>query len=40
MCDLVKLKVTGLKRVRIGQIPLGKIPEGQWRYLLPGETFL
>jgi 23S rRNA pseudouridine2604 synthase len=39
MCDLVKLKVTGLKRVRIGQIPLGKIPEGQWRYLLPGETF-
>lgn len=39
MCDLVKLKVTGLKRVRIGRIPLGKIPEGEWRYLQAGETF-
>jgi 23S rRNA pseudouridine2604 synthase len=39
MCDLVGLKVTGLKRVRIGHIPLGKLPEGQWRYLQPGEGF-
>jgi 23S rRNA pseudouridine2604 synthase len=39
MCDLVGLRVTGLKRVRIGRIPLGKLPEGQWRYLLPGEVF-
>jgi 23S rRNA pseudouridine2604 synthase len=39
MCELVRLKVTGLKRVRIGRIPLGKIPEGQWRYLQPGEAF-
>ncbi len=39
MCDQVGLKVTGLKRVRIGRIALGKIPEGQWRYLQPGESF-
>ncbi len=39
MCELLELKVTGLKRVRIGKVPLGKLPEGQWRYLLPGETF-
>jgi 23S rRNA pseudouridine2604 synthase len=39
MCDQVGLKVTGLKRVRIGKMRLGKLPEGQWRYLLPGETF-
>jgi 23S rRNA pseudouridine2604 synthase len=39
MCDQVGLTVTGLKRVRIGRIPLGKLPEGRWRYLLPGEAF-
>jgi len=39
MCELVGLKVTGLKRVRIGNIRLGKLPEGQWRFLQPGETF-
>ena len=39
MCDQVGLKVTGLKRVRIGQVRLGKLPESQWRYLLPEEVF-
>src|SRR5258707_16920 len=39
MCDQVGLKVTGLKRVRIGQVRLGKLPEGEWRYLLAGESF-
>jgi len=39
MCGLVGLKVTGLKRVRIGRIVLGKLPEGHWRYLQPGEAF-
>jgi len=39
MCEQVGLKVTGLKRVRIGNLRLGKLPEGQWRYLLAGETF-
>ncbi|MBV8467347.1 MAG: pseudouridine synthase, partial [Burkholderiales bacterium] len=33
MCELVGLKVTGLKRIRIGRIPLSDLPMGQWRYL-------
>lgn len=39
MCELVGLKVTGLKRVRIGSVTLGKLPLGQWRYLRPDEKF-
>ncbi|HEY6403610.1 MAG TPA: pseudouridine synthase [Blastocatellia bacterium] len=37
MCDLVGLKVLGLKRVRIGKIKLGDLPEGKWRFLRPEE---
>lgn len=33
MCELVGLRVTGLKRVRIGPVLLGALPPGQWRYL-------
>lgn len=33
MCEQVDLKVVGLKRVRVGQLKLGKLPEGQWRFL-------
>jgi len=39
MCELVNLNVTGLKRVRIGKIKLGHLPDGQWRYLEDGESF-
>jgi 23S rRNA pseudouridine2604 synthase len=39
MCEQVDLTVTGLKRVRIGQIVLGGLPEGQWRFLRPGECW-
>ena len=39
MCELVGLEVTGLKRVRIGNVKLGDLPEGQWRYLRAGERF-
>jgi len=39
MCELVGLKVTGLKRVRIGKVRLGDLPVGQWRYLREGEGF-
>jgi 23S rRNA pseudouridine2604 synthase len=39
MCELVGLEVIGLKRIRIGQVVLGNLPAGQWRYLLPGEAF-
>ncbi|HEY8102836.1 MAG TPA: pseudouridine synthase [Burkholderiaceae bacterium] len=39
MCEAVDLKVTGLKRVRIGRITLGDLPTGQWRYLRSDEQF-
>ena len=39
MCDMVGLKVIGLKRVRIGGVKLGDLPVGQWRYLRPDEKF-
>ena len=39
MCEQVGLFVTGLKRVRIGQVNLGHLPVGQWRYLAPHEQF-
>jgi len=31
--------VIGLKRVRIGRVKLGELPQGQWRYLRPDEQF-
>jgi 23S rRNA pseudouridine2604 synthase len=33
MCELVGLRVLGLKRVRIGNLRLGDLPEGKWRFL-------
>jgi 23S rRNA pseudouridine2604 synthase len=39
MCESVGLKVTGLKRVRIGRVMLGDLPVGQWRYLRADEAF-
>jgi 23S rRNA pseudouridine2604 synthase len=39
MCEAVGLYVTGLKRVRIGNIKLGQLPVGQWRYLGADERF-
>jgi 23S rRNA pseudouridine2604 synthase len=39
MCELVGLKVTGLRRIRIGRIPLSDLPMGQWRYLRTDEKF-
>ncbi|MBL8188543.1 MAG: rRNA pseudouridine synthase [Acidobacteria bacterium] len=38
MCELVGLRVLGLKRVRIGKLKLGNLPEGKWRFLESGET--
>jgi 23S rRNA pseudouridine2604 synthase len=37
MCQMVGLEVVGLKRVRIGPIRLGSLPEGRWRFLQPAE---
>ena len=39
MCELVGLAVIGLKRIRIGGVPLGPLPAGQWRYLGRAEKF-
>ena len=33
MCEAVGLKLTAMKRLRVGRIPLAKVPAGQWRYL-------
>ena len=33
MCEAVGLKVLRLKRVRVGNIVLGHLPLGQWRYI-------
>lgn len=39
MCELVGLRVTGLKRIRIGRVKLGDLPLGAWRYLRADEQF-
>ncbi len=39
MCELVGLEVTGLKRVRIGNVRLGSLPSGKWRLLGRNESF-
>jgi len=39
MCEMVGLKVSGLKRVRVGKVKLGELPLGQWRYLGEDEKF-
>ena len=39
MCELVNLDVSFLKRVRIGNIQLGNLPLGKWRFLRSGERF-
>ena len=39
MCEMVGLMVTGLKRVRSGNVMLGGLPMGKWRYLRPDERF-
>lgn len=37
MCQAVGLEVLAMKRLRVGRIPLAKLPAGQWRYLAPGD---
>jgi 23S rRNA pseudouridine2604 synthase len=39
MCEQVELEVTGLKRVRIGNVKLGPLQVGHWRYLRDDESF-
>jgi len=37
MCEAVGLHVVGLKRVRVGELRLGKLAEGEWRFVLAEE---
>ena len=39
MCELVGLNVVALKRIRIGNVVLGDLPIGSWRYLGHAEAF-
>ena len=39
LCEDLGLQLIALRRLRIGRIPLGKLPEGQWRYLQGFERF-
>ena len=39
MCEMVGVRVIGLKRVRIGKVKLESLPIGKWRYLLNKEIF-
>ena len=39
MCAQVGLEAVAVRRLRIGRIPLAKLPVGQWRYLPVGERF-
>ena len=39
MCAQVGLQLISSKRLRIGRIPLSKMPVGEWRYLPVGERF-
>ena len=39
MCAQVGLEVVSIRRIRIGRIPLAKMPVGEWRYLPVGERF-
>ena len=39
MCAQVGLDVVAIRRIRIGKIPLAKLPVGTWRYLPAGERF-
>jgi 23S rRNA pseudouridine2604 synthase len=39
MCEAVGLRVLSMKRIRLGRVPMGKLPAGQWRYLRADERF-
>ncbi len=40
ICELVGLSVIGLKRIRIGNVMLGDLPVGKWRFLRGDESFV
>jgi 23S rRNA pseudouridine2604 synthase len=39
VCAQVGLELKALRRIRIGRVPMARLPQGQWRYLGAGERF-
>ena len=39
MCEGAGLSVVGMKRIRVGRVPMAGLALGQWRYLMPYERF-
>jgi 23S rRNA pseudouridine2604 synthase len=39
VCQLVKLEVLAMRRIRLGRVALSDLPVGQWRYLEGHERF-
>lgn len=39
VCEQMGLVVVAMKRIRIGRMPMAKLPLGQWRYVGPQERF-
>jgi 23S rRNA pseudouridine2604 synthase len=39
LCERAGLAVVGIKRIRIGRVPMSGLAPGQWRYLQPGARF-
>jgi 23S rRNA pseudouridine2604 synthase len=39
MCEAVGLRMLSMKRLRIGRLPLARMPAGEWRYAAASERF-
>lgn len=39
VCERAGLQILAMKRLRIGRVPMGPLPPGQWRYLQAHERF-
>jgi 23S rRNA pseudouridine2604 synthase len=38
-CEHLGLQIAGMKRIRVGRVPLSDLPVGQWRFLQSHERF-
>ncbi len=39
LCERVGLEIQSMKRLRVGRVGMGPLPQGQWRYLQAHERF-
>jgi 23S rRNA pseudouridine2604 synthase len=39
LCEHLGLQIAGMKRIRVGRVPLADLPAGQWRFLQAHERF-